>query len=78
MATLALCPWSHYGDIGSERVKAGSFVGTRAGLSHDVKFFSYARAMNMNGFEMTLLALRTSESGAISIIFELAIHRFNN
>ena len=60
------------------QLKAGSFVGTRAGLSHDVKFFSYARAMNMNGFEMTLLALRTSESGAISIIFELAIHRFNN
>ena len=34
--------------------------------------------MNMNGFEMTLLALRTSESGVISIIFELAIHCFNN
>ena len=25
--------------------KAGSFVGTKAGLSHDVQFFSYARAM---------------------------------
>ena len=60
------------------RLKAGSFVGTRAGLSHDLQFFSYAHAMNMNGFEMTLLALRTRESGAISIIFELAIHRFNN
>ena len=24
--------------------KAGSFVGTQAGLSHDVQFFSYARA----------------------------------
>ena len=42
----------------------------KAGLSHDLQFFSYAHAMNMNGFEMTLLALRTSESGAISIIFE--------
>ena len=30
----------------------------------------------MNGFEMTLLAQRTSESGAISIIFEQAIHQF--
>ena len=27
------------------QLKAGSFVGTRAGLSHDVQFFSYARAM---------------------------------
>ena len=26
-------------------LKAGSFVGTKAGLSHDVQFFSYARAM---------------------------------
>ena len=25
--------------------KAGSFVGTKAGLSRDVHFFSYARAM---------------------------------
>ena len=32
----------------------------------------------MNGFEMTLLVLRKSESGAISIIFEQAIHRFSN
>ena len=32
----------------------------------------------MNGFEMTLLVLRTSESGAISIIFEQAIHCFSN
>ena len=31
----------------------------------------------MNGFEMTLLAWRTSESGAISIIFEQAIQRFS-
>ena len=29
----------------------------------------------MNGFEMTPLAKRMSESGAISIIFEQAIHR---
>ena len=26
-------------------LEAGSFVGTKAGLSHDVQFFSYARAM---------------------------------
>ena len=26
------------------QLKAGSFVGTKAGLSHDVQFFSYARA----------------------------------
>ena len=27
------------------QLKAGSFVGTKAGLSRDVQFFSYARAM---------------------------------
>ena len=27
------------------QLKAGSFVGTEAGLSHDVQFFSFARAM---------------------------------
>ena len=27
------------------QLKAGSFVGTMAGLSHDVQIFSYARAM---------------------------------
>ena len=27
------------------QLKAGSFVGTKTGLSHDVQFFSYARAM---------------------------------
>ena len=27
------------------QLKAGSFVGTKAGLSHDVQFFSYARAI---------------------------------
>ena len=27
------------------QLKAGSFVGTRTGLSHYVQFFSYARAM---------------------------------
>ena len=27
------------------QLKAGSFVGTKAGLSHDVQFFSHARAM---------------------------------
>ena len=32
----------------------------------------------LNGFEMTLLVKRTSESGAFSIIFKLATHRFSN
>ena len=27
------------------KLKAGSFVGTKAGLSHEMHFFSYARAM---------------------------------
>ena len=27
------------------QLKAGSFVGTKAGLSHDVHFFYYARAI---------------------------------
>ena len=27
------------------QLKAGSFIRTKAGLSHDVQFFSYARAM---------------------------------
>ena len=27
------------------QLKAGSFVGTKAGLSHDTQFFSYACAM---------------------------------
>ena len=27
------------------QLKAGSFVGTNAGLLHDMQFFSYARAM---------------------------------
>ena len=27
------------------QLKAGSFVGTKAGLSHDVQFFSYASAI---------------------------------
>ena len=27
------------------QLKAGSFVGTKAGLTHDMQFFSYARAM---------------------------------
>ena len=35
------------------QLKAGSFVGTKARLSHDMQFFSYARALN--GFEMALL-----------------------
>ena len=38
-------------------------------------FFLLCTCYEMNGFEMTLLAYRTSESGAISIIFEQAIHR---
>ena len=59
-------------------LKAGSSVGTRAGLSRDVIFFLLCTCYEMNGFEMTLLAQRTSESGANSIIFEQAIRRFNN
>ena len=27
------------------QLKAGSFVGTKVGLAHDVQFFSYARAI---------------------------------
>ena len=40
--------------------------------------FLLCRCYEMNAFEMTLLVLRTSESGAISIIFEQAIHRLSN
>ena len=50
----------------------GSFVGTKAGFSHDVPFFSHA-----SRFELTLLALCASESSVISIIFEQDIHRFS-
>ena len=32
------------------QLKAGSFVGTKAGLSHDVQFFSYAFAMKWTVF----------------------------
>ena len=60
------------------QLKAGSFVGTKAGLLRDVIFFLLFTCYEMNGFEMTLLLNRTSESGAISIIFEQAIHRFSN
>ena len=28
------------------QLKVGSFLGTKAGLPHDVQFFSYASAMN--------------------------------
>ena len=37
------------------QLKAGSFVATKAGLSHGVQFFS-CTCYEMNGFEMTLLA----------------------
>ena len=60
------------------QLKAGSFVGTKVGLSHAVHFFLLCTCYEMNGFEMTLLAQRTSELGAISIILEQAIHRFSN
>ena len=55
------------------QLKAGSFVGMawRA-------IFLLCMCYEMNGFEMTLLVQSTSESGAISIIFEQAIHRFSN
>ena len=38
------------------QLKAGSFVGTKAGLSHDVHFFLLCTCYGMNGFETTLLA----------------------
>ena len=38
------------------QLKAGSCVGTKAGLSHDVHFFCVHMLYEMNGFEMTLLA----------------------
>ena len=37
------------------QLKAGSFVGTKAGFSHDVHFFLLCTCYEMNGFEMTLL-----------------------
>ena len=40
----------------AESTKAGSCVGTKAGLSHDVHFFLLCTCYEMNGFEMTLLA----------------------
>ena len=38
-------PYSEFNVHMQNQLKAGSFVGTKAGLSHDVQFFSYARAM---------------------------------
>ena len=38
------------------QLKAGSFVGTKVGLSHAVHFFLLCTCYEMNGFEMTLLA----------------------
>ena len=43
---------------------------------HDVSF-SLVHVLKTDGFEMTLLAERTSESGAISKISEQAIHRLS-
>ena len=37
--------YSEYTVHMQNQLKAGSFVGTKAGLSHEVPFFSYARAM---------------------------------
>ena len=37
--------WSEFTVHMQNQLKAGSFVGTKAGLSHDVQFFSYARAI---------------------------------
>ena len=37
--------YSEYTVHKQNQLKAGSLVGTKAGLSHDVPFFSYARAM---------------------------------
>ena len=37
--------YSEYTVHMQNQLKAGSLVGIKAGLSHDVQFFSYARAM---------------------------------
>ena len=55
--------------------KTGSFVRTKFGFLHNVPFF--CTCSKIYGFEMIPLAERTCESGAISNIFEQAIHRFN-
>ena len=59
------------------QLQASSFVETKVGFSHDVPF-SLMHVLQKNGFDMTPLATRTSESGAISIIFGQAIHCFSN
>ena len=41
---LCLTSYSDFTAHMQNQLKAGSFVGTKAGLSHDVHFFSYARA----------------------------------
>ena len=40
-----LLTYSEYTVHMQNQLKAGSFVGTEAGLSHDIQIFSYARAM---------------------------------
>ena len=37
--------YSEFTEHMQNQLKAGSFVETKAGLSHDMQFFSYARAM---------------------------------
>ena len=44
---LCITPYSEFTTHMQNQIKAGSFVGTKAGLSHDVQFFSYARAMKL-------------------------------
>ena len=42
---LCITSYSEFTVHMQNQLKAGSFVGTKAGLSHDVQFFSYTRAM---------------------------------
>ena len=45
-------------------------------ITHDMLFFSYARAPKTGGYEMTPVAYRKSDIGVISNIFKQTIHRF--
>ena len=49
-------PYSEFTVHMQNQLKAGSFVGTKVGLSHAVHFFLKCTCYAMNGFEMTLLA----------------------
>ena len=55
------------------QLKAGSFVGTKAELSHDVQFFFYARAM-----KWTVLRWPYQFNARANQARFLSIHRFSN